>query len=190
MVLSAVPFSAPAAGFLVGDVTALVHNSAAFANDLGPIHAIVEYAAYAPGTFDVPGAVDPSGGTEYVYAYQLFNTGGAQDNTLSVLTIGVKNVNHWVDKSALAGLAPSGMPLLASSIRADFVAPEIGFGQNSDLLLYTSPLAPGFRPATVANGGVGDTQLVVAAVPEPATIGLLAMVTACGLLRRNRGKNA
>ena len=53
MVLSGVALSAQA-GFLAGDAAALLHGSAAFANELGPIHAIVDYAAYAPGTFDVP----------------------------------------------------------------------------------------------------------------------------------------
>ena len=94
--------AAPAdAGVLETDSAAIVgwHGKKDFQNNIFPsptydFFAKVDYAVYAPGQmansdhFDA--SDDPSGGTEYVYAYQIFNTG--QDTLpITELSVGLNN---------------------------------------------------------------------------------------------------
>src|SRR5262245_23020689 len=66
-----------AAGPLVGDPAAMLGWSGnKNFNNPGKIQADVNYAVYAPGQFSLSAALgnpfDPSGGTDYVYAYEIF----------------------------------------------------------------------------------------------------------------------
>ena len=58
-------------------------NVVSFGHTTFSLSSDVDYAVYAPGKFDLSfgSAADPSNGSQYVYAYQLFDVGGNQNVT-------------------------------------------------------------------------------------------------------------
>ena len=96
MLLFAVLAGSAVAGPLKTDPAAMVgwHDSTSF--DGTSLHAVVEYAVYAPGQFSssvVPCApssppFDPSGGSDYVYAYQIINP-MADQSYVTELSVGL-----------------------------------------------------------------------------------------------------
>jgi hypothetical protein len=155
------------------------------------VNAVVDFAVYAPGQFSLSAAlgnpVDISGGTQYIYAYEMFRTG--EDAGLSALSINLVP-NAVPDNSTLVGhnattpelgIAPISSNLIPGgvvpkqSVRWNFI-PAIGGANHSDILLFASPYGPQMLNATV--GGTFTTAamaLLPTPVPEPAG-GLLALL--------------
>jgi hypothetical protein len=156
------------------------------------VNAVVDFAVYAPGQFSTSLALgnpaDISGGTQYIYAYEMFRTGNDAD--LAALTINLVP-NAVPNNSTLAGFnttTPEGGPaplsanfvpgtigLPRQSVRWNYV-PAISGNGHSAILLFASPYGPQFLNATV--GGTFTTAalaLLPTPVPEPAT-GLLALL--------------
>lgn len=154
----------------------------------------VDYAVFAPGQYGLFGT-DPSGGAAYVYAYQIHNQ--AESNVgVSLMTLGAAAssgiASVGVD-AVLAGVLPDAFGLGASSVRWgfgwDFSDPglEIAPGLSSMVLLFTSARQPRWDDVTLADGGVpAASGLLPSPVPEPGTLGLLALggLWACRRLRR------
>jgi hypothetical protein len=163
------------------------------------VHAIVEYAVYAPGAFDdsldLNTPLDPSGGEHYVYAYQVFNIGGeSTDTRVSTLSVdlvpdvvppGDSFVGH---DSGVGGFAPISSVFVGvnrTNVKWTFSPTgtlHLLIGENSNILYFTSPYGPQWLHGTV--GGTqasADTQPLPSPVPEPATIALAA-TAALGLL--------
>jgi len=200
------------AGPLPTDPNALAawRGSTLFTNG-GSLKVDVEYAVYAPGQFDTSAAlgfpshvpVDPSGGTQYVYAYELFNNVGGT----------------FVDLNLSVGVAVGGIPNGSTNITNDPGTPEGGVppnhsefipgsdpeqaakwsydsglavGAHSDILLFTSPFGPQFFQSSMQGGHatVASSQLP-SPVPEPAGV-VLAVIGAAmvSLLARWRRKAA
>ncbi len=154
----------------------------------------VDYAVFAPGTFELsfPGE-DPSAGTEFVYAYQIFNTGPPQNDSLRQLTVGLDG-----DES-LSTIAAIGSGIVPTSVRFQGAAPSFtsaafSFADNkippgdpdpsSNILIFTSRNGPEFDAATIlANFSAGSGELP-SPVPEPGAIVLLVVGVAATLLRR------
>jgi len=168
-----------------------------FFGNVGPftISANVDFAVYAPGHFNLsyPGQ-DPSGGSQFVYAYEVFNT-GANQVTSSPISI--------FSEGLLPGVAPANieaLPLVAgqppdnssfagappSSARWDYTVTNLGLGANSWILLFTSPHGPTFQPGSVQGGGLSNTQSLPSPVPEPSTLMLLAIGASAWILFRRR----
>jgi hypothetical protein len=168
-----------------------------FFGNVGPftISANVDFSVYAPGHFNLsyPGQ-DPSGGTQFVYAYEVFNTGTmpATASPISIFTEGLLPNSAAANIEALplvAGQQPdnssfTGLP--PTSARWDYTVHNLGLGANSWILLYTSPHGPTFQPGSVQGGGLSNTQNLPSPVPEPSTLILLAIGGSALLMFRRR----
>jgi hypothetical protein len=150
------------------------------------MQAVVDYAVYAPGSFGDILTPDPSGGSEYVYAYQIIPT-----DTLPVtfLTIGLSVPADNAVAAPLWGLT-GGIPATAWTIQsqgvaAAFLAPELQAPYYSRVLIFTSRYAPGFASASVGNGGKSDQQTLPSPIPEPGSLALATLAIGA-LLRRSR----
>ena len=149
----------------------------------------VDYAVYAPGHYALSGGVDPSGGADYVYAYQVFNIVDPLSVELSALSVGIvagSGAHHiGVDTSPGApgqpgGVLPSDKSFSPTSARWYFASPTVNYGDNSVLLLFTSGQAPQWKAASVWDSGLSIQKQLPSPqpqlnVPEPATLALLAL---------------
>lgn len=158
-------------------------GSAAFSS--GDLQATLDYAVFAPGDFI---GTDPSGGSEYVYAYQVFNTStGRSVDTFSVGLLaghGAGNAGAEPGYPQVGGVAPTLVTIGADSVVADLLTPAVAPGGFSQVVIFTSPNGPTFASASVRSGGVVAQEMAPTPVPEPATIGLLGLLGASLLRRR------
>lgn len=160
----------------------------------------VEYCVYAPGDFQLsfPGQ-DPSLGTEYVYAYQIFNDldpypttptwwDGAHGhlNAFSVAIDGdeqAHNDHHFNDPAQVPPppqVDPSSHTIVGTSAFFGFAdASQLDYGEVSEILIFTSPFTPEEDDAGLS-GVRGESHLLPSPsnVPEPATLGLLLLGSA------------
>lgn len=178
-------------GALWNDPNALpgYQGIAAFDASMGNslLYANVEYAVFAPGQYPDDGVLgnDPSDGTEYVYAYQAFNSANS-NRGLATFSVGIDPdslaANAGDDPLAgiLGGQSPALVYLLGQSAVFDF-APELPKNKHSTVLLYTSPYPPTWGPGSIQSGGLSDQETVPTPVPEPAAFVLLGLV---GVFRR------
>ena len=169
---------------LDGDAAADISGTVNFAEP-GVWDADVEYAVYAPGNY--PGT-HADKATSYIYAYQVFNA-GASTVTLSGLTVGLAPGSGAASPTdddaygALGGIAPQLSTLSGTTSVVWYITSAPA--EHTTVLLFSSPNDYTFGPATVADGGEGDTQSLPTPIPEPATLSLLA-VACLPLLRRRR----
>ena len=183
------------AGPLASDGNAAVHGTSAplfFSINVGTtflISANVDYGVYAPGKFDLSfgAGADPSGGTQFVYAYQVFNTGANDVNTvanpISIFTEGLGpnadaqniealplihgNYGQLPDSASFAG---------TTSARWDYTNNPLPIaGGTSQILLFTSPHGPSLQPGSIQGGGLGASQPLPSPVPEPSTVALMGL---------------
>jgi len=191
--------SAPAsAGPIAGDVAAMPawQGTQQFYATSGveTLQVDVEYAVYAPGNYSLSGT-DPSGGTQFVYAYQVFNDllGNAPVSTFSVgldPTANVANIGSDAGSGTLGGTAPtasafSGTPPTSAVwyFYLNTIDPP-PTNEHSAVLLFTSPYGPKWAPASVLNSGLSNKQNLPSPLPEPATVMLMLAGSAVALLRR------
>ena len=205
-------------GLLVADANATISGTELFSggNGFQTLIADVDYAVYAPGDFGtsavlgLPAGDDPSGGIEWVYAYQIDNDVGGEKGVLAlsidlppgVITNIFTNVSHTSTTPA-GGLDPNAFEFIPiavdppTNVKWSFtvVGNLLNLGLQSDILLFTSPFGPTFRNAamagTTASGAplAGDENLLPSPIPEPSTLVLLALAAvllAAGNLRRRR----
>ena len=142
------------------------------------VSAIVDYAVFAPGTFDAafPGQ-DPSGGTEYVYAYQIENL----DTDVSKFTVGLDGdeplgtIGYVTAIGLVDPTASSFVGAGPTSAAWDYTSPgALTSGNSSAVLIFTSAAAPERDEATVA-AAWSNTQYLPSPVPEPTSLALLAL---------------
>jgi len=169
---------------LAGNSHALISGTEVFSN--GPLNADVEYAVFAPGVFTdtlggnfdmaALGGFDPV--TDFVYAYQIENTG---TDTISSLQLTLEPGGFFTDlgKDPLAdpaGLPPAVITPIGASAAAYIFSPNIDATFKSSVLLLSSPQSAGFGRASVIDGGRGAEGFL----PVPAS--LVVPVPAAGLL--------
>lgn len=171
---------------LAGNPDALVSGTEAFSN--GPLSADIDYAVFAPGVFtdtlggnfDMPalGGFDPV--TDFVYAYQIENSG---TDTISSLQLTLEPGGLFTDLGQdpladPAGLPPAVITPIGASAASYIFLPNIDATISSSVLLLSSPQSAGFGRASVIDGGRGAEGLlpvpIFVVVPEPAT-GLLGL---------------
>jgi len=151
-------------------------------------NATVTYAVYGPGHFGLafPEETDPSGGVDYVYAYQINSAGGNYDS-INFFSVGldgdetVRNIGSFGD-----GVEPSTHAFQGTSVVWRFAAPTLAPGNSTAILLFTSPASPEFHSATLQ--GAGGTYPTMTSLPhnlpspkeapEPATLILFVGATA------------
>ena len=154
----------------------------------------VEYAVYQAGDYEDSGT-DPSGGTEYVYAYQIFND-LAGDVLVSSFSVGLDSaadpddIGSDAGSGTAGGTAPSASAFSGSPPTSavwyffnDTIDPP---GEYSEVLIFTSPNGPQWAPATVMDSGLSDIQNLPSPIPEPATLALMGLGGAFALIRRRR----
>lgn len=143
----------------------------------------VDFAVFAPGAFGVafPGQ-DPSGGTDYIYAYQIENVSLLVAATpVTQFTVGLDGDEPLGAIGSVGGLGLTD-PTNAAYVGAgptsaawDFTSPgTLGVGSSSAVLFFTSAKAPELDSATVAAAWSNSHDLP-SPLPEPATVGLLAL---------------
>jgi hypothetical protein len=173
-------------------------GSQVFQNKGGPttLTANVEFAVYAPGQFTKTfgAGSDPSGGTQYVYAYQAFDVSVAPNpRTLSILTVGLltgaqaANIEYLPVIYGNYGLLPASSSFGGSptnSARWDYTGQTIPVGQHTQILLFTSPHPPTPVTSSVVGGGLANSQNLPSPIPEPASWTLLAIGSVALLYRR------
>ena len=169
------------------------------------LNVTVDYAVYAPGKFStsttLDNPTDPSGGTQYVYAYQLWNNVGGQFN-VSTFTLGLADAadsDAYKEGNKLpanigfvpnfagspAGVQPSGSAFTYTSGGTAQSAvwnysPALPAGDYSNILIYTSPYPPHTDVSSIQGGITGDQVIdglpsPYNPVPEPASGSLLAV---------------
>jgi hypothetical protein len=151
----------------------------------------VDYAVYAPGQFSLSAALgfptDPSGGADYVYAYQPLNNAPAGTTNLINLSVGLNPGANPANVGHLAGLGqvsnvdqfiPVGTP--KTSARWVWTSPLLNPGSNSTVLYFTSPLGPQFLLSSITGGHATLASAALPSpVPEPSTFLLAAIAVAC-----------
>jgi PEP-CTERM motif len=146
------------------------------------VNALVDYAVFAPGAFGAafPG-LDPSGGTDYVYAYQIDNQGAGDvpaATTITKFTVGLDgdetlgSIGSIPDIGAVAPSAALYVGAGPTSAAWDFTT--LGTGLSSSLLFFTSADAPELHSSTVAAAWNRSHDLP-SPLPEPASLTLLAL---------------
>ena len=141
------------------------------------VSANVDYAVFAPGTFNAafPGQ-DTSGGTDYVYAYQIENL----DTDILAFTVGLDGdeplgvVGFISDVGLIDSTASSYTGAGPTSAAWDFNTGTLSIGNSSAVLIFTSAAAPEWDSATVA-ADWSNSQELPSPLPAPATLGLMAM---------------
>lgn len=133
----------------------------------------LDYAVYEPGAYPDDGVNgdDPSDGTAYVYAYQIFNVSASR--SLTTLGIGLEPCHAVIEAvmdplhATTGGLEPDLSVLLFDSLTLDFLDPQLPAGGHSIVVLMTSPNPPGFFSAAIQDGGLTDQELVASPQPDP-----------------------
>lgn len=155
-----------------------------------------DWAVYAPGTFPF-GGYTPNP-TEYVYVYQLFESGNASLSSFSVLldpASGANNISAFESGPIVSSDGPSAVGFFVGSTLAKWIMSVSGTTGVSEGLVFTSPNAPMLVTATAVDHGSSDQFYPVPSpqsgnIPEPGGVTLAI----CGLLgfgfevlrRRNR----
>lgn len=149
----------------------------------------MDYAVFEPGDFS---GADPSSGTEYVYAYQLFQCSTSKLSAASVGVLedsGAANPDTDPAYGVLGGVVPTApTPVLTTnSFYTSFLTPQLSADDHSVVLLFTSPYGPMETDASVINSGM-SSQVYGAPtpIPEPASLSLLLALTGLAALRRRR----
>lgn len=182
-VVAAAACSVASAGPLGSDPNGIPGFTGSVVFDNGSnVSATMDYAVFAPGDY---GGADPSGGTDYVYAYQVFANNARYTTTTVGILDGAIVANAGTDPNyaQLGGIDPlAGFPTFQAQSFFSLWNPPVNPGQYSTVLLFTSPQPPTFASASVANGGTGVQLEAPSPLPEPSTLVLLAGGLA--LLRR------
>ena len=170
-----------------------------FISDFYDVLAVdIQYCVYAPGQFALsfPGE-DPSGGSEYVYAYEVANDIAPHPvdppfdpGYVTRFSVGLNDEDEQAANIGFvdgAGQNPNASFLVPRTAGWDFTSPTLNYVSTSDVLLFTSPFPPELDTATVSGGAHIKTENLPSPTPEPATFALLAVGAAVALARRRRG---
>jgi len=151
------------------------------------VNADVDYAVFAPGDsfqnflndYNI-NYTDPSGGTEYIYAYQIDENNGSNPGVVS-FTVGLDGDEPVSGPYAIPGTgdqSPSAMDFPGTSAKWDFGG-LLTTGMTSEILLYSSPWGPERDWGTISAGiASGLSNEIPSPVPEPGTTVLLGLAVA------------
>ena len=175
------------AGLLLSDPCAIPAWTGTSSYDSGgELIVDVDYAVFAPGDY---GGVDPSGGTEYVYAYQVFNN--SPEVYVSMFSVGLIDdsgaTGNTIDPAYGGDVAPTitYIDYGDNSFKIALFTPSLPAGQSAEVGLFTSPNPPVMVVSSVINGGRSAQGTAPTPVPEPATISLLSLA-GLALVRKRR----
>jgi hypothetical protein len=170
--------------------------------DMGMLVADVEFAVFAPGFY--PGA-DPSGGTNYVYAYQVMPALDTDGTTIlgstyvSWYSVGLdgdenpSGIGPDPTQGVLGGQAPDtsgfqGTPITTALWEYIPTVLNVHTGAYSEVLLFTSPYGPEWDNASVSGGfGLQDMESLPSPAPEPMTVLLIGLGVGALWAKRHGG---
>lgn len=152
----------------------------------------VDWCVYAPGSFHFTGYTPTAG--EFVYAYQIELKGTSVAELFTVAMLDGNKANNIGSFDLTGDRTPNGAyfenPGHANLLAADFEwAPGLTPGQKTAGLVFSSINAPLDWVGTLTDSGQAADGWVPSpsnVIPEPATMGLLAVGMVVGLLRRKR----
>jgi len=176
------------AGILNGHVDALPgwSGTVAFDNGMG-LKGDLDYAVFLAADFNANfSGLGYVPGDAVVYTYQIFNAAAPTD-TISAEIVGIANTANTIGTFDIGDVDASSAAFVLGDAQWLF-EPEIGAGESSWGLAFSSPNLPMNGLATTVDGG-GQVLLVVPTpsdvpVPEPTSIVLLALGGAMLLVRR------
>jgi hypothetical protein len=167
--------------------------------------ASVDYAVYAPGSFDLSFPGDDLGDNgSYVYAYQLFNS-GTSNVSIATFSVGLNPAAEVANQEQLADpISPAGDPSQPPGFTSSDPTSAVWYfnglngsvtvnpGDKSEILIFTSPYAPTWASTammashslsaqTPSSGTPGQGNGIPSPIPEPSTM-LLLVGAALGLL--------
>ncbi|MFA6186607.1 MAG: hypothetical protein WC770_05270 [Phycisphaerae bacterium] len=154
-------------------------------NGTSVLNVDVEYAVFAPGDY---AGNDISGGSDYIYAYQIFS-GSTSNVTVDFFSVGVPagSINAVATDTgygALGGVNPLAFNFTQSAGYM-FIYSALNPGLHSTVLLFSSVHSPAMGFGTVSGGGLSGIGALAAPslLPEPATVCILSL-GALSLIRR------
>lgn len=160
------------AGPLANDPAALAQfRGTAHFNANNVLKVDLDYAVFPPGTYpnDNSSGHDPSGGIEYVYAFQAFNVSATRTLTTIGITLTKCSGTHHLMLDPLHptqnGSAPSDLLILPDSITIDFLEIQLAPGSHSPVILFTSWNPPSWVLSAAQDGGLADQKLVPSPLP-------------------------
>jgi hypothetical protein len=169
------------------------------------ITATVEYAVYAPGQFSASAAlgspVDPSGGSDWVYAYEIFATNtpvltltvGIQPGNVPASYVGTNRIGDLPFSPELGESPDSGTTNVFYNWSTSLLAinnarwtnatngsnPDLWKNNHSTVLFFTAPFGPQWRVSTISGGSTAvNSQNLPSPVPEPGTAVMAAIAAA------------
>jgi hypothetical protein len=161
--------------------------------DLSSVGAAVriEYAVYAPGDFvkTFTNWVDPTNGTSYVYAYQMFNQGTSSDNLRKLTVNADVNINLVANANEISwpGTSSPRVSTVQSATSVvwtwDTANRIYGGGTNSysNVLFFTSRYAPEWAIASIQYT-LGRAYSVPGGLPIPEPSSLIGLAGGGGVL--------
>jgi hypothetical protein len=207
-------FAGPArAGLIAGDLNGLSDWQGTVHFEAAPslyLYLDVDYCVYAPGQFGLSfgTSADPSGGSRYVYAYQIFNNlpgnpaPAGQQDYVSTFSVGLTGLDENDQAANVGTVAVTGgknptlkyfspsLPAVPSTVTWKYTGTSaLKYGSFSNILIYTSPFAPELDNATIL-GFYADAHLMPSPMPEPTTVAFLAVGLAAIVWRRRRRRGA
>ena len=180
------------AGILDGNASALpgFTGTAAYDNT-GGLNGTIDYAVFTTAdfvsVFGSPAGITLTPGYA-VYAYQVLNAGTDFVSQEIVATPNNSAVDIGSFENLAGEIAPDGAFLSPTTARWTFGNPSIQGGEDSYILVFSSPNLPTFGGSiTVNGGGTAFTNVPTPSnipLPEPATAALLGLGGLAMLRRR------
>jgi hypothetical protein len=155
----------------------------------------VDYCVFKPGVF--PYSVTPAiPSSHYVYAYQLVSLVAGPNPSWAYVT--KFSVGLQADEQVgVIGYSPDGLAGEVNPSKSAFVtdykaagwdwtSPALyaGAGKHSPILYFSSRFAPELDTATVSGFFPVGTKMLPSPVPEPMTLGVLALGAVFVVIRR------
>jgi hypothetical protein len=162
----------------------------------GTLRGSVDFAVYDKNHYD--GVFGTRFANSYVYAYQVFNDNDS-DVAIDYFSVGLfadataQNAAYDPTKGFDApwGSIPNTQSVLSQSVVYLFPSDNIGAGEHSLTLLFTSDSAPDMARGAVSGGFTGGATMDLPTpgwvTPEPATLGLLIGGAFMAIRRKTKG---
>jgi len=208
-----------AAGPLPTDVNAYIRGTLTVSGAAGAktLNSTIDYAVFAPHQFNLSAmlnfpynspqsvaAADITAGNNYVYAYEINNTGSGTTANITNFSLGLawqfrptSIPNGWTEVGYSVGQDGTGASVKAPTNSPNFKffqttypyhnviwrfdsSSFIGTNQHSEILIFTSPYYAHYTASSIQASGITFANLMLPTpVPEPTTVAMAGIGLAC-----------